>query len=361
MLLYLLSVSALLKGLAVSAANLDSRPYSVPPFSANESYTANLTSATCAFAPSDCVEGSQSSSFLTIRFTQRNASLLANNVTIFPLSLPMHFEAERHWDLDSRSRPDSETVMVAYEIDAQSIPQSHQLGAAPHNSGIYHLKLRLFDLQGRPATERPVYVFVRLVHARARPGDGSAETETGTGAGSGTLEVIQVEETAHLLYHHHLHTSQNRNPDGKWSWWRMEGWKSFSISHNRETSKSETQIETEAEAEAETETGPSHRSQSDSTAEIAGKEKGLTKLTNWIGNRHSWRLAKPVLVPGFLELAIAILTSVLGYLVGNAIVVLYEYLCERSSACSKSPDLESHAEDAVFSDCDNEKRRLMVQ
>ncbi|KAL5002246.1 hypothetical protein BDV10DRAFT_157439 [Aspergillus recurvatus] len=354
--LYLLSAFALfLRGLAVSAADIDSRPYSVPPFSANESYTANLTSATCAFALSDCVEESQSSSFLTITFTLSNASLLANNVTIFPRSLPMHFQAERHWDSGSRSRSDRKTVTVAYEMDTQSIPQLHELGATPDESGseIHRLKLSLFDLQGRPATERPVYVSVFLVRARARPTDDRGpETDTWTGTGSGTLEVIQVEETVHPVYHHHLHTSQNRNSDGKWSWWRTEGWKSYSISHNREAPR------IKAQTEAEAETAPSLHPHSGSAAEIAGKEKGQT---NWIGNRHSWRFTKPVFVPGFLELAIAVLSSVLGYLVGNAIVVVYEYVCERNAACSKGLDLESHADDAVFSDSDNEKRRLMIQ
>ncbi|KAL6231040.1 hypothetical protein BDW75DRAFT_221290 [Aspergillus navahoensis] len=360
MLLCFLSVSALLLGgLAVLAEDIDTGPYCVPPFSANGSYTANLTSAACAFASGDCVEGSPTSSFLTIRFTLSNASLLANSITIFPPTLPMHFEAERHWWLDSRSRSGSETVTVAYEIDTQSIPQSHQLGAVPDNSSIYRLKLSLFDLQGRPATERPVYMFVRLVPSRARPGDGSGKTETGNGTASGTLEVIQVEEAAHLVYHHHLHISQNRDPDGKWSWWRADGWKSYSISHNREPSMTETQTETEpgVEAEAQRETSPSHRPHSDPTAEISGKEQGLT---DWIGNRHSWRLAKPVLIPGFFELAIAVLSSVLGYLMGKAIVAVHEYFCERSSAFSKSPDLESHAEDAVFSGSDDEKRRLMA-
>jgi hypothetical protein len=58
MLLYLLSVPALLLGgFAVSAENIDFQPHPVPPFPANGSYTANLESSECAFAPNDCVNG----------------------------------------------------------------------------------------------------------------------------------------------------------------------------------------------------------------------------------------------------------------------------------------------------------------
>ncbi|KAL4820764.1 hypothetical protein BDW67DRAFT_151174 [Aspergillus spinulosporus] len=349
MLLSLLSVSALLlRCFAVSAEDIDSQPHPVLPFPANGSYTANLASAECAFAPSGCVNGSGHSSSLTIRFTLSNGSLLANNVSIFPPSLPPHFKAERHWALDSRFGSGSEIVTVAYRIDTQSFPPSHQLDAKHDYDGrkLYHLKLSFFDLQGRPATKRPVSV--GLVRAEARPGHESG-TEIETGTGTGTLQVIQVEETVHRVYHHHLHTSQNRNPDGTWSWWRMESWKSYFISHNREASKTEAAVEPE--------TSPSPQPHLDPTAELAGKSKGLA---SWIGNRHSWHLSKLVLIPGFFELAIAVLCSVIGYLLGIAIVSVYEYFCESDTVCSKGPDLERPPGEDVLFDSDAEKRRPMI-
>ncbi|KAL4748071.1 hypothetical protein BDW72DRAFT_205941 [Aspergillus terricola var. indicus] len=326
----------------------NSQPHYVPPFPANGSYTVNLASAECAFAPSDCVNGSGYPSFLIIRFTLSNGSLLANNVSIFPSSSPTHFQAERHWGLNSKPGPGSETVTIAYKIDAQSFRPSHQLNSIPDHddSDFYRLNLTLFDLQGRPATRRPVSV--GLVRSQARPGDGSGvEIETGTG--SGTLQVIQVEETVHRVYHHHLHTSQNRNPDGTWSWWQMESWRSYFISLNREAPKAEVAVEAE--------TAPSPRPHPDPTAETTGKSKGLA---TWIGNRHSWHLSKLVPIPGFLELAIAVLSSVIGYLSGIAIVAVYEYFCKSDAACSKATDPERPPEADVLFDSDTEKRRLLI-
>jgi hypothetical protein len=129
----------------------------------------------------------------------------------------------------------------------------------------------------------------------------------------------------------------------------MESWKSYFISHNREASKSE--------AAAEAETAPSSMPHADTTAEMTGKSKGLA---TWIGNWHSWHLSKLVLIPGFLELSIAVLCSVIGYLMGIAIVAVYEYFCESDAACSKSPDLERPPGDDVLFDSDTEKRRLMI-
>ncbi|KAL4764258.1 uncharacterized protein BDW70DRAFT_129686 [Aspergillus foveolatus] len=349
MLLCLLSVSALLlRGLAVSAENIDFQPHPVPPFPANGSYTANLESSKCAFSPGDCINGSGYSSTLTIRFTLSNGSLLANNVSIFPPSLPTQFQAERHWALESRPGSGSEIVTVAYKTDAQSIPPSQRLNTIPDRgrSKFYRLKLSLFDLQGRPATTRPVSV--GLVRTQARPGNESG-IEVETGSGSGTLQVVQIEETVHRVYHHHLHTTQNRNPDGTWSWWRMKSWKSYFISHNREVSM--------AEAAAEAETAPPPLPHPDTTSGMTGKSKGLT---TWIGNRHSWHLSKLVLIPGFLELAIAVLCSVVGYLLGIAIVAVYEYFFESDAACSKRPDLERPLGNDVLFDSDTEKRRLMT-
>ena len=284
----------------------------------------------------------------TIRFTISNGSLLANNVSIFPPSLPTRFQAERHWAVDSRPGSGSEIVTVAYKTDVQPIPPSQRLNTLPDRdrSEFYRLKLSLFDLQGRSATQRPVSVC--LVRTQARRGNESG-IGVETGSESGPLQVIQIEETVHRVYHHHLHTSQNRNPDGTWSWWRMKSWKSYFISNNREASK--------ADAAGEADTAPSRLPHLDTTSGMTGKSKGLAR---WIGNRHSWHLSKLVLVPGFFELAIAILCSVIGYLLGIAIVAVYEYFCESDAACDKGPDLGRPLGDDVLFDSDTEKRRLTI-
>jgi hypothetical protein len=127
----------------------------------------------------------------------------------------------------------------------------------------------------------------------------------------------------------------------------MKSWKSYFISNNREASESSGQAET----------ATSRLPHLDTTSGMTGKSKGPA---HWIGNRHSWHLSKLVLVPGFLELAIAVLCSVTGYLMGIAIVAVYEYFCESDTACSKGPDPERPPGDDVIFDSDTEKRRLSI-
>ncbi|KAL4906171.1 hypothetical protein BDW74DRAFT_151427 [Aspergillus multicolor] len=310
MLLRLLPVSALVLSTLTSAVeDKDIKPYSLPAFSAAESHTVNLTCAKCAFASNGCSNRGRAVSFLTITFALNDDSLLVNNAAIFPPSMPMQFQANRHWISDANSdmglKSESETVKVSYTLDTKAFPSSHLQGPVSSKGDIRHLTLRLFDAQGRAATERPVSIgLVRIP--------------------DGKLEVVQVEETIRRVYHHQVHKVQYEDGKGKWSWWRMSDWISYSVSHSQETDEAHSGTETKAFLHSE------------STAEDAWDWRNLHE-------RFSYLFGKP----GFNGLALSALACVVGYLVGKIIVRVYEYFCEGRTAPRREIDPESDAEDAA--------------
>ncbi|RDW86466.1 uncharacterized protein DSM5745_03108 [Aspergillus mulundensis] len=314
MLLRLLPVSALVLSTFTAAdKSPGTEPYSLPGFSAAESHTVNLTCTECAFASNGCSSSGRAVSFLTITFALTDDSLLVNNATVFPPSLPMQFQANRHWisnaDLESVPKFESKTATVSYELDTKAIPSSHQQSPVGSKGDIHHLTLSLFDAQGRAATERLVSIgLVREPNVK--------------------LAVVQVEETIHRVYHHQIHKVQYQDKEGKWSWWRMNDWKSYSVSQNQDTGEAGTGTGTKAV--------PSHCPQSEATADGAWKlREPLERFSCWFGK------------PGFTGLTVSALACVVGYLVGKAIVRLYEYFCEGRAAPRREADPESDAEEAA--------------
>ncbi|RAL12531.1 uncharacterized protein BO97DRAFT_424615 [Aspergillus homomorphus CBS 101889] len=148
MLLHYLSVTGALC-LSSCAAAAAAVPYSYisSPRSAS-AHQINLPAVPCAFSDSSCNEALDPLAHLTIDFSTQNGILLANKQPIFPASVPMQFSVDRKWDANKQS------VSVAYALDVRPLP-SHP--GAPVGD-IYHLKLRLFDLHGRPVTDHAVAI-----------------------------------------------------------------------------------------------------------------------------------------------------------------------------------------------------------
>ncbi|KAG2417900.1 hypothetical protein HFD88_000999 [Aspergillus terreus] len=103
--------------------------------------------AECSFTDS-CDGSSGSNSYLTLSFTTENTTLLANDDPIFPSTVPMQFHALRHWAAGQQA------VLLAYALDARPLPPTP--GALLGD--IFLLKLKLFDLHGRPASDHLVSI-----------------------------------------------------------------------------------------------------------------------------------------------------------------------------------------------------------
>ncbi|KAL4895356.1 hypothetical protein BDV59DRAFT_200018 [Aspergillus ambiguus] len=102
--------------------------------------------AECSFADASCSSDILSTTYLTLSFSTENGTLLANDDPIFPSSVPMQFHAVRHWESSQQA------VLLAYALDARPLPP--QSGALLGE--IFLLKLKLFDLHGRPASDHIV-------------------------------------------------------------------------------------------------------------------------------------------------------------------------------------------------------------
>lgn len=84
----------------------------------------------------------------TFDFSTRNGALFANNVSIFPSSLPMQLNAVRHWHSGHQN------VSLAYDLHAWSIPS----GPDELVGYMFILKLRFSDLHGRPASDSMISI-----------------------------------------------------------------------------------------------------------------------------------------------------------------------------------------------------------
>ncbi|PYH79202.1 hypothetical protein BO82DRAFT_289286 [Aspergillus uvarum CBS 121591] len=147
MLLRHLSVTGALCLSSCAAAAAVPYSYISSPRSAS-AHQINLPAVPCAFSDSSCNEALDPLAHLTIDFSTQNGVLLANKQPLFPASVPMQFSVDRKWDGNKQS------VSVAYALDVRPLP-SHP--GAPVGD-IYHLKLRLFDLHGRPVTDHAVAI-----------------------------------------------------------------------------------------------------------------------------------------------------------------------------------------------------------
>ncbi|KAF7587453.1 hypothetical protein BBP40_007224 [Aspergillus hancockii] len=130
--------------------------------------------APCSFSDAHCSQMIDSDTYLTIDFSAENGTLLANDDPIFPSTLPMEFHAIRH------GQSGEEAVIVAYELDTRPMPSRSD---APLEE-TFSLKLKLFDLRGRPASDFIIAVSL-------------------TKDADGNLLISQLETNPILSRHHH--------------------------------------------------------------------------------------------------------------------------------------------------------------
>ncbi|KAL2869705.1 uncharacterized protein BJX67DRAFT_378760 [Aspergillus lucknowensis] len=314
------AVFALSLGSATVSAELFDL-YSQPPLSAlSKPYTLNLSCAECAFSYSDCSESVHPLSYLTITFSTKNDTLLANDDMILPTPIPMVFQATRHWDSSS------ENVPVAYALDEQPVP--HQPDTDPNN--LYHLKLTLVDLQGRPATESPVSITI-------------------VRSPNGTLQLTEVEESIPHIYHHDPPLVSDEKAAG--GWWRIRTWGSyFTAQLHRKASQTKTCdsiLDVKAAETADVDVNVhvvAHRCRAQHQS-----------LADWAGDRHYLKLVRPVLLPALLGLAAGIAACVTGFLTGKLVVAAYYSYRERTTRSISSSDPERELEGTRHS----EKEMLM--
>ncbi|KAL3464625.1 hypothetical protein BJX64DRAFT_286431 [Aspergillus heterothallicus] len=223
----------------------------------------------------------------------------------------MKFSAQRHWNSSC------ENVQVAYALELQPLPHQPEADLGD----LYHLKLSLVDLQGRPATEHAISL------GMIRSSDG-------------TVRLIQVEESTHRLYHHDLPGMPQET--GKSSWWPAKTWKSYYITYLREHSQS--------------------KSCSSSTVDVAGEATDVRvvahcedhqSLSDWTHkHRHYMKHLRPVFVPALVGLLAGVIACVMGFIVGKIIVSVYIWF---SGGPSRASDVEVLAEGSLHS----EKARLV--
>ncbi|KAF9891886.1 hypothetical protein FE257_002848 [Aspergillus nanangensis] len=241
----------------------------------------NIPCAECSFADASCSQDVDSNTYLTLSFTTENGTLLANNDAIFPSSLPMQFHAMRHWDSGQQA------VLLAYALDARPLPR-HQgtlLG------DVFLLKVKLFDLHGRPATN---YV-VSLALAKDPQGD---LLISGIQA-----DPVHARHHPHHHYHHH--------PGAGKTWLSQLG-------ESLEAVKSAAQscwrgsharpVETSGSSSSNT-----HHPHHDWHAEHAGPQ-----------------LFQAVVLPVLLGLIAGLIACVMGFMIGRTAMLVYH--CVRGSS-----------------------------
>ncbi|KAJ5041873.1 hypothetical protein NUH16_003278 [Penicillium rubens] len=86
--------------------------------------------------------------YLTFEFSTQNGALFANNVSIFPPSIPMQLNTVQHWHSGHQNIP------LAYDLHALSIPS----GPDELVGYMFLLKLKFSDLHGRPASDSMITI-----------------------------------------------------------------------------------------------------------------------------------------------------------------------------------------------------------
>ncbi|PTU17988.1 hypothetical protein P175DRAFT_0464402 [Aspergillus ochraceoroseus IBT 24754] len=304
MLLRPLAVIAALYLSSCAASPGRHRPRSDPSLIPNPShshssqpYQLNLTCTECAFSyGSSCGKNQHPPSFLTVEFTAKKTALLVNGDVIFPAPVPMEFHAVRH----SASR--HEDILLAYALDVMPLP--HQPG--DFLGDLYRLKLRLLDLQGRPATANHVSVGI------VRDADGN-------------IEIVEVQESPHpRRFRHHFPS------DTKSKWWHLKTWKAYLTAYWQTTSVQAKPCGTDSTIE----TSPS----SADRRLISHCRHRHNDLASWTGRERNFvRLVRPVILPGLLGMVAGIIACLLGFLAGKIILSVYYFYNNRTTP-SRTPD-----------------------
>ncbi|KAF7114575.1 hypothetical protein CNMCM5793_009220 [Aspergillus hiratsukae] len=285
MLLRFLSLAGLCLGRGVAA--LSPQGHTADIQTSNDQHTRHfykidIPCSHCAFSDAECSQNPDSKSYVTIDFSTDNGTLYANHEPVFPPSLPMQFPAVKHWD--SGVQP----VQVAYSLDARPFPA--QPGALLGET--FLLKLRLFDLHGRPVTHDLVAVAV------------SRRTD-------GTLTIGKVERSP---FHRHGHMT---------SPWR------FLKSHIKPYL--DQLAGAAAEGEGEGEPGHHRRPLHADIYRFKNPASHYHNTMPWSSRDRSFmRLVRPVILPALLGVAAGLCACLVGFVVAKVMISLCRFWYLRS-------------------------------
>ncbi|GIK05982.1 hypothetical protein Aspvir_010099 [Aspergillus viridinutans] len=274
MLLRFLSLAGLCLGRGVAALAPQGHPSDIQTSNIQHSrhfYKIDIPCSYCAFSDAECSQSPESKSYVTIDFSSDNGTLSANHESVFPPSLPMQFPAVKHSDSGDQS------VQVAYSLDARPLPA--QPGALLGET--YLLKLRLFDLHGRPVTPDLVAIAV------SRHDDG-------------TLSIGKVERSP---FHRHGHMT---------STWRLLK------SHIRPYLD---QLAGGAGPDGEGQ--PRHHRRPADIYRFKNPASHYHNTMPWSSRDRSFmRLVRPVILPALLGVTAGLCACLVGFVVGKVMISL---------------------------------------
>ncbi|PYI00089.1 hypothetical protein BO71DRAFT_367647 [Aspergillus ellipticus CBS 707.79] len=298
MLLRFLSVTGALCINSCAAAAVPS-----PQFRATaHSHQINLPAVPCAFSDSSCSESLDPLSHLTIDFSTQDGILMANKQAIFPAAVPMQFSADRKWDEGIQG------VQVAYSLDVRPLPARPGAGLGD----IYYLKLRLFDLHGRPATQNSIAIGL-------------------VSDADGRLQLTVIDPNGSREYGH-----GNKL-------WQMKAWKSQLESYYQ-TAKDAVKncIKTGHSQHEHIHNGPppakpqEHHHSSTKYPPIFKTSQNGQFL--WTGRESVMKFARPVILPALMGILAGGVACVLGFLLGRFIISIY--LCAVSRRQQQIPIIQ---------------------
>ncbi|GAB1207177.1 hypothetical protein APSETT445_005889 [Aspergillus pseudonomiae] len=258
----------------------------------------------------------------TLDFSTENGTLLANHDPIFPPTFPMRFHAVRHF------HSGRETVDLAYELDVRPMPSrpDEALG------GVFLLKLRLFDLQGRPASDYLVTITV-------------------TQDSEGNLQITQL-ETNPIHGHHH--------PDGPPSWMAQL---TASIQAMKDAVKDCMHGPGPKHATARPQHGHMQQPPVDKHRTIAPEHHPYHHRPGyWAGREKNFgRLMRPVVMPALLGVVAGVVACMVGFVMGKIIIsVFYCVRGCRKQKKQREQEQSSIPRIVVVESASSEKERLLA-
>ncbi|KAF7163079.1 hypothetical protein CNMCM5623_008099 [Aspergillus felis] len=284
MLLRFLSLAGLCLGRGVAALAPQGHPSDIQTSHIQHTrhfYKIDIPCSHCAFSDAECSQSPESKSYVTIDFSSDNGTLYANHESVFPPSLPMQFPAVQHSDSGEQS------VQVAYSLDARPLPA--QPGALLGDT--FLLKLRLFDLHGRPVTHDLVAVAV------SRRNDG-------------TLSISKVERSP---FRRHGHMTSP--------------WRVFKSHIKPYLDHLAGGADRDGEGEPRHHRRPLH-------ADIYRFKDPASHYHNtmpWSSRDRSFmRLVRPVILPALLGVAAGLCACLVGFVVGRVMISLWRCWYARS-------------------------------
>lgn len=330
MLLRLLSVTgALLGSCAARSLPHDHHDIDIVPPSSNSRILSHFRQITipcgeCSFTAADCTPYIDAVTYLTLSFTTENDTLNANSDPIFPSPVPMQFHAVRHWESGQQA------VTLAYALDARPLPPR----AGALLGDIFLLKLRLFDLHGRPATDH----LVSLSLAKDSAGDL-------------LISHIGAEPAhAHGPGHHHQKHPSSSSSSSPSSWLARLGESLQAVKSAAQScwsgSHSSSSVYENGDSQVYDDLEDHHTSQhshhggytsTKNQDEKSEEEENEFNPIYWAGKgSKSSHLLQPIVLPALLGVLAGIVACLTGFIVGKTAIAIY-YCVRGERRTSKTP------------------------